>query len=147
METGPKILLLAGSLEARGVAEALSARGCLYDAWLSEAPRGSAPMPQVPHLRQFADSGAFQAAVAQGGYGAVLDASHVFDREVTRHAVAAASALGVPYLRLERNAWEVGGHPRWRRATDVAQANAMIRTGARVFCATGWDSLLDFEGF
>ena len=147
MNKSPRILLLAGSFEARCVAEALSARGFVYDAWLSEAPRGAAPMPQVPHLRHFSDSAAFEAAVVQGGYGAVLDAGHVFDRTVTRHAFTAAGALGLPYLRLERPAWAVAGHPRWRRATDVAQANAMIPAGARVFCATGWDSLPAFEGF
>lgn len=147
MENRPKILLLAGSFEARGVAQALSAQGILYDAWLSEAPRGVAPMPQVPQLRQFGDSAAFEAAVAQGGYGAVLDAGHSFDRDGTRYAVAAAAALGLPYLRLERPAWDMACHPRWRTAPDVAQACAVIAAGARVFCATGWDSLPAFQGF
>lgn len=147
MNEKQKVLLLAGSFEARRVAEALSARGLVYDAWLNEPPRGAAPMPQIPLLRQFASAEQMQQAIAQGGYGAVLDASHVFDRSVTQMAFAAARRLGLPYLRLERPAWEIAGHARWRQAADVAQANAMIMPGQRVFCATGWDSLPDFAAF
>lgn len=142
-----KILLLAGSFEARRVAEALSAQGLIYDAWLNEPPRGAAPMPQIPVLRQFGSTQAVQAAMTEGGYGAVIDASHVFDRSVTQMAFGAARALGLPYLRLERPAWQTAGHPRWRRAGDVAQANAMIPPHARVFCATGWESLREFIPF
>ena len=143
----PNILLLAGSFEARCVAEALTARAVQYDAWLSEAPRGSAPMPQMPHLRQFDDSASLLEALQAGGFTAILDAGHVFDRAVTQRAYQAATALGLPYLRLARPAWQTEGHPRWQCAVDVEQANAMIPEGARVFCATGWDSLPAFDGF
>lgn len=142
-----KILLLAGSLEARRVAEALCAQGVPYDAWLSEAPRGTAPLPQIPQLRRFADAAAFEQAVRMGGYRAVLDAGHGFDRAVTQQAYEATTALGLPFLRLERPAWELADRPQWRRARDAAQACAMISPHARVFCATGWDSLPDFAGF
>jgi precorrin-6A/cobalt-precorrin-6A reductase len=142
-----KILLLAGSFEARRVAEALTAGGVPYDAWLSEAPRGAAPMPQIPLLRRFECQAQMQEAIAQGGYTAVLDASHVFDRTVTQVGYAAARALGLPYLRLERPAWETTDYPRWRSAASPADANAMIPDGAQVFCATGWDSLPDFADF
>lgn len=147
MNSGSHILLLAGSFEARHLAERLSAQGVQYTAWLSEAPRGAAVMPQVPLLRRFDDSAAMQAAIAEVGFTAVLDASHTFDRSVTHQAVAAARALGLPYLRLERPAWETEGKPRWHLATDLAEANARIGKGRRVFCATGWDSLSEYAGF
>lgn len=147
MKTSPHILLLAGSFEARHLAEKLSAQGMSYTAWLSEAPRGAAVMPQVPLLRRFEDANGMQVAIADGGFNAVLDASHTFDRSVTRQAFAASRALGLPYLRLERAAWPVKGEPRWQAAVDVAEANSWIGEGRRVFCATGWDSLSEYAGF
>lgn len=143
----PNILLLAGSFEARRMAEALTNQGVSYDAWLSEAPRGDARMPQIPLLRRFDAPEEMRDAMVQGGYGAVLDASHGFDRHVTQQGFAAANMLGLPYLRLERPAWETEGHLKWRNAPDIITANAMIEQGARVFCATGWDSLPDYLGF
>lgn len=147
MDRKAHILLLAGSFEARRVAEALTAQGVPYDAWLSEPPRGMSVMPQTPRLRRFDCAADMQAAVAQGGYAAIIDAGHVFDRTVTAQGFAAATALGLPFLRLERPAWEVADHPEWCSAPDVATANAAIGQGARVFCATGWDSLPAYAAF
>jgi precorrin-6A/cobalt-precorrin-6A reductase len=147
MVTVPHILLLAGSFEARRMAEALSDQDVSYDAWLSEAPRGDARMPQTPLLRRFDAPEEMRDAIAQGGYRAVLDASHGFDRHVTQQGFAAAKMLGLPYLRLERPAWETEGHPKWHSVSDICTANTMIGQGARVFCATGWDSLPDYVGF
>ncbi|KIN72884.1 Precorrin-6A reductase [Sulfitobacter guttiformis KCTC 32187] len=129
------------------MAQALASRGIRYTAWLSEAPRGAAPMPQVPVLRRFEDASQMQEQVAQGGFTSVLDASHAFDRNVTQQGFAAACALGLPYLRLERPLWNVAENARWQRAADVATANTMIPAGARVFCATGWDSLERYARF
>lgn len=147
MTIRPHILLLAGSFEARRVAEALTARGLSYAAWLSEPPRGDAVMPQTPELRCFDDAQAMQAAMVQGKFTAVLDASHGFDRTITQQATQAAKALGIAYLRLERPVWDVAQNANWLAAADVSLANLMIAAGERVFCATGWDSLVDFTPF
>jgi precorrin-6A/cobalt-precorrin-6A reductase len=144
MNTRPHILLLAGSSEAQRMAEALAARGLTYAAWLSEAPRGAAPFAPVPQLRRFADGAAMQGAMVQGGFDAVIDAGHGFDAQTTAQACAAAGALGLPVLRLAREAWDL---PPQERARDVRAANAMLLPAARVFCATGWDSLPDYAGF
>lgn len=77
----------------------------------------------------------------------MLDAGHAFDRQTTRHAAVAADALDIPYLRVERPAWDLQTQPRWRRARDVKAANALIAPKARVFATTGWDSLPDYSGF
>ena len=143
----PHILVLGGSLEARHLAEALTARDLAYTVWLSEAPRGPALLPQVPQLRQFTDSATLREEIVQGGYTAVLDASHAFDHLVTEQGSTAASTLGLPYLRVERPAWDMSEQPRWDHLPSVRQANAVIPQGARVFCATGWDSLPDYAGF
>lgn len=146
MTNAPHILLLAGSFEARRAAQALQARGLRYAAWLSEAPRGPDPMPQAPVVQSFETVQEMREALVQGGFTAVLDASHTFDRRMTLQGVAAARALALPYLRVERPAWEAE-RPNWTRVPDVAAANAMIGPQARVFAATGWDSLDDFADF
>lgn len=143
----PHILLLAGSFEARRVAEMLAARGVPYAAWLSEAPRGPAVMPQSPQIRRFADAAEMRSAVAQGRFDAILDASHVFDRTVTLQATKVARALGLPLLRLERPAWRTGGDTGLIAVPDVPAANKMVTKGDRVFCATGWESLPSFASF
>ena len=143
----PHILLFGGSYEAQLLAQALTARGVAYTMWLFEAPRGPASLPQVPHLRRFKDAMEMKAEIAQSGFSAVLDASHAFDQVTTAQAYAAAQLLGLPYLRVERAAWDLSGHKRWNAAPNVPKATAMIAKGARVFCATGWDSLPDYAEF
>ena len=124
------------------MAQALAGQGVSYAAWVSEPPRGPEPLCPAPLLRRFADARAMQAAIAQGGFDAVLDASHSFDRRITHQGAAAAGALGLPCLRLERPAWTG-----WPAVPDAAAACARIGAGARVFSAAGWDSLRDFSGF
>jgi len=144
MRTGAHILLLAGSLEARQLAGALAARGLSCETWVSEAPRGAAPLPQAPQLRRFADAQAMQAAVMQGGFTAIVDAGHGFDAQATAQGFAAARALGLPHVRLLRPPWDL---PAQQRVPDARAANARIGAHARVFCTTGRDSLPDFAGF
>ena len=147
MDDNPHILLLGGSSEARLLAQALTLRQIPYTLWLSEAPRGAAILPQVPRLCRFDTAQGMQQEIGQSGFTAIVDASHVFDARVTEQGCAAASALGLPYLRVARPAWDVFAQPSWHSARDDAAANAMIAAGARVFCATGWDSLPDYAGF
>ena len=129
------------------MAQALTQAHISYEAWISEAPRGMAPMAQIPQLKRFAAGTEMQAAIAQSGFSAVIDASHGFDAATTGHAQAATDALGLPYLRIARAIWSADGLANVRCVTDVAQANARVPRNARVFCATGWDSLADYAGF
>lgn len=147
MTDDPQILLLGGSFEAQLLAQALSLRGVAYTVWISQAPRGPAPLPQVPHLRRFKDAAQMQAEMVRSRIVAFLDASHAFDHTTTAQGHTAAQQLGVPYLRVERPAWDVSCHRHWKAAPSVSDANKMINKGSRVFCATGWDSLPDYEGF
>ncbi|MGJ8595624.1 precorrin-6A/cobalt-precorrin-6A reductase [Sulfitobacter sp.] len=147
MTQPPHILLLGGSYEAQLLAEALTARNAAYTMWVAEAPRGPALLPQVPMLRRFSDVETMRDEISRGGFTAVLDASHAFDHATITQSFQASHQLELPYLRVERPAWDLSGNPHWRAAASVAEANAMISKGARVFCATGWDSLPDYAGF
>ncbi|UWR23789.1 precorrin-6A/cobalt-precorrin-6A reductase [Sulfitobacter sp. S190] len=144
MTTLPHILLLAGSFEARQVAEALCAAGIAYTPVVSELPRGGQPLPKPPQLRAFDGAQGLGAFVQETGLTAILDASHVFDRTLTQQAFGAARRLNMPYLRLERPAWD---DAQCTFVPDVRTACAAMTAGARAFCATGWESLPDMARF
>mgnify|MGYP002067004146 CR=1 FL=1 len=48
----------------------------------------------------------------EGNYCAVVDGSHPFALEAHANAIAAAAALGLPYLRYERRSLSYASHPR-----------------------------------
>ncbi len=141
------ILLLGGSFEARSVSEALARQGLRYEIIVSEEPRGAEPVVFTPKLRRFATAQEMADYIQAAQINVVLDASHTYDRCVTEKGFAAAGTLGLPYLRVERPAWDTKGHARWRQVANVSAAQPMISPRARVFCATGWDSLPGYAGF
>ncbi len=68
----------------------------------------------------------------------LVDATHPFAAQMSRHAAAAAGRLGLPLLALRRPAWTEGPGDRWHRVPDAAAAAALLPGLAqRVFLATG----------
>lgn len=141
------LLLLAGTAEARLLGNALATLPLRAHAVITEPPRGKLPMQIGQELRRFRDADELVGYLREGGFGAIVDASHGFDGSVTRTGVEAARLLGLPHLRLARPIWDAGENPRWRAAPDVRTAMQMIPPGARVFSATGWDSLPAYAEF
>ena len=139
-----RILLLAGSMEARRIAEALLASGFDVLAVTSEAPKVPEAMPAEWVLMEDVTEPGLRAVMA--GCRAVVDASHAFDRTLSVAGYAAAQAEVLPIIRFSRTAWELEAEG-WQRATDVAAAMALVPARARVFSATGWGSLPDYAGF
>ena len=138
------LLLLAGSAEARQVAERLLTAGHRVTAWLTEQPRDNTRLPVPFELRAPGDSAALRQDMAN--YDAVLDLSHGFDAQLSHAGFAAATALNLPFISFERPAWPTD-HPLVQAASDVATAARAVPCGARVFAATGWASLLEFQPF
>ncbi|MFT6674750.1 MAG: precorrin-6A/cobalt-precorrin-6A reductase [Sulfitobacter sp.] len=145
MRTGSKILLLAGSAEARQIGTALREQGVDLRALLSEPPRGANPMPMPYQMVDFADLAGLKRQMA--GCDAVIDASHGFDGRMTDLGFAAASQSGLPFISLSRPVWAMDPADQLCGAGDVQQAVAMIPKGAKVFSATGWASLPDYADF
>ncbi|APE43758.1 hypothetical protein BOO69_10290 [Sulfitobacter alexandrii] len=139
-----RILLLAGSAEARRIAVALRDEGAVVQALVSEPPRGPDPMPVPCRLTAFDDPGRLAAEMAS--VDAVIDASHGFDGLMSRTGHAAALIAGRPFVSLSRPGWGLEA-ANWREVPDVAAAMPLIGTGARVFSATGWDSLPQYRAF
>ena len=118
-----RILLLAGSAEARRIAQTLQAQGMDVVALVSEPPRGPDPMPVPCTLCRFDDPSAL--AWRMVGCDAVIDASHGFDGMMSATGHAAAHQAGVPFVSLARPVWPLDA-ANWHHAADVPAALALI---------------------
>jgi precorrin-6A/cobalt-precorrin-6A reductase len=141
----PRVLVLGGTTEASRLARALAERGA--DAVFSYAGRTAAPVAQPLPTR----IGGFGGIDGLTGYlrteaiGAVIDATHPFAARMSRNAVAACAAAGVPLAALERPCWQAGTGDRWRHVPDIAAAVAALpEAPARVFLAIGRQNLAAF---
>lgn len=142
-----RILVLGGTTEARALACALAAEG--IDAVYSWAGRTDAPAAQPLPQRVGGFGGAEGLAeyLRADGYTHLIDATHPFAAQISRNAVLAAEAAGVPLIALERPAWQPGEGDRWTRVPDIAAAAAALpRAPATVFLAIGRQSLGAFAG-
>lgn len=140
-------LILGGTTEASRLAEAMAAAG--LPAVLSYAGRTESPRPQPVPTR----IGGFGGAEGLAGYlkaegiGRVIDATHPFAAQISRNALAACAAAGVPLLALERPAWQPGPGDRWTMAPDLQAAAALLDgPPQRVFLAIGRQNLSAFAG-
>jgi precorrin-6A/cobalt-precorrin-6A reductase len=140
-----RVLVLGGTTEASALARSLADAG--LDAVFSYAGRTDAPVAQPLPLRV-------------GGFGGVdglcdylrvekithlVDATHPFAAQMTRHAVAACDAQGVCYLALERPVWTQGEGDHWTHVADIDAAVAVLPNDpARVFLAIGKQTLAPF---
>ncbi|MCM3566030.1 cobalt-precorrin-6A reductase [Hydrogenophaga intermedia] len=121
-----KILLLGGTSEASALAGCLAERG--ENAVLSYAGRVSQPKAQPIPVRI-------------GGFGGVpglvrylqehhvthlVDATHPFATQMSRHAVEAAQQTGIALLALTRPPWRAGPGDRWQAVPDMAAAVAAL---------------------
>jgi len=139
------LLVLAGSAEARQIAQAAQQAGWDVTAWVSEPPRGMSPMPVPTVLKDFAEGDGLDAEMA--GFDVVIDASHGFDGAMQHAGAASARRQGLPHIRFDRPRWRVEDPENWRTAPSVRAAMEMTQTGERVFSAAGWGSLPECGAF
>ena len=134
---GERILILAGTSEARSLANALVALG--VDVISSFA--GVTQEPILPagriHRGGFGGVPGLADFLRAEGINRVVDATHPFAAQMSAHAHAACAQLGLPLVRLERPAWVAGPGDRWIDAASPGEAVARISPGARVLVTTG----------
>lgn len=140
-----RILILGGTTEASRLAAALQGQPAI----LSYAGRTEAPRAQPVPVRIGGFGGAEGLAryLRQEGIGRVIDATHPFAAQISRNAIAACAATGVPLLALQRPEWQPGPGDAWTRVPDIAAAaRALPRAPGRVFLAIGRQHLAEFAG-
>ena len=148
MPVSRRILILGGTGEAAALAEALAARPDL-EPITSLAGRTREPRPLPGRVRSggFGGPQGLAAFIASEHIAAVIDATHPFAAQISRHASQASSDKAVPLLRLERPAWVRQPGDQWLEVASVAEAVPAVRQfGARVFLTIGRTEIEPFSG-
>lgn len=134
-----KVLLLGGTFEARQLAKRLAERRDIATT-LSLAGRTAEPLAQPVPMR----SGGFGGIeglvhyLRQERIDALVDATHPYAAQMSRHAAAATRMAGVPFLCLHRPAWQAKAGDHWHVVDNVVEAvTALGKEARRVFVTLG----------
>jgi precorrin-6A/cobalt-precorrin-6A reductase len=141
-----RLLILGGTTEASALARRISLHEDL-DATLSFAGRTRSPAPPPIPFRVggFGGVAGLQTYLVEHRIEAVIDATHPFAAQMSRHAAAACAVLEVPLARLTRPAWRPRGGDRWISVPDMdAAAHALGDRPRRVFLTIGGLQLAAF---
>lgn len=141
------ILVLAGTTEARELAEQLAPRRDIaLTLSLAGRTRDPLPLPAPTRTGGFGGAEGLAAYLSQHGIDVLIDATHPFARQITQNAATAARLTGVPLIRLERPAWQSGPGDRWQPVASVeAAVEALGAAPKRVFLAIGRQEAAAFE--
>ncbi|WP_371168898.1 precorrin-6A/cobalt-precorrin-6A reductase [Aliiroseovarius sp. 2305UL8-7] len=141
-----KTLLLAGTSDAQALAGLMANEGVDAVASLAgvtDAPRG---LPIKTRRGGFGGEDAQERFLKDGEFDAVVDATHPFATQISNRSLTIAERLGLPYLRLLRPAWQPQDGDLWRSGATEKDIVKMIPKGARVFLATGAQSIGQWSG-
>jgi precorrin-6A/cobalt-precorrin-6A reductase len=140
-----RALILGGTGDANRLAEAFVKER--IDAIYSYAGRTQIPLPHALPTRIGGFGGAAGLAdfIRKERITHVIDATHPFAAEMSRHAVEACAATGVPLLALERAPWIRVEGDNWIEVADIGAAVAALpEQRARVFLAIGRQHIAPF---
>lgn len=139
-----KILLLAGTNEARALAKLLAEHGQDVLASLAGVTRAPATYPVPTRVGGFGGEAAQRDFVITKGFDAVVDATHPFAAQISARSKKICNTLSVPYLRILRSEWRAETEDDWHLIGRPEAATAHIPHGARVLLATGAVSVSDW---
>ena len=140
------LLILGGTTEASALVRAL-AGDRRFRATLSLAGRTRHPLPQPLPCRSGGFGGAegLAAYLAEHRIGALIDATHPFAAQMSRHAAEAARLTGTPLVAISRPAWRPEPGDQWLVVPDMAAAAGELgRTARRVLLTVGQKELAPF---
>ena len=141
-----KLLLLAGTSDARRLAERLAE---MPDVEVTASYAGATRQPEVlpvpTRIGGFGGRGEQEKYIKDNGFKAIVDATHPFAHRITTRTANIARALGVPHLMLRRPGWVPGDGDDWTFLDKGQDAAQHIPVGATVFLATGRQTLQEFS--
>jgi len=141
-----RLLLLAGTNEARQLAAALGGQASLQViASLAGATRSPQPLGVVTRIGGFGGREGFIDYLQRERIGAVLDATHPFAARISHRSAEVCAELDMPYAQLLRPAWQPNDGDDWHFLNDETDAARHIPEDAIVFLATGRQTLHLFD--
>ncbi len=145
-----RLLILGGTREAADLARAVDA-GDAGEFEIITSLAGRLPIP--PTLPGSVRVGGFGGAsglirfLQDAKISHVIDATHPFATTISRHALEACGAVGLPRLLLVRPQWQPRAGDRWTEASDFMEAAWLLpRLGRRAFLTIGPGELAAFTG-
>ena len=139
MNATPRVLILGGTTEARGLVERLVGRA---DCDVISSLAGRVANPRLPtgqvRIGGFGGATGLASWIDREGIRAVIDATHPFAATISWNAAAAAAASHVPLLALRRAAWVPGEDDQWHGVASLEDAALMLPDlGRRHFLTIG----------
>lgn len=140
-----RVLLLAGTAEAREIALALSRKRDIYAvASLAGATRQSRPLALPTRIGGFGGEEGQEKFLREQAITHVIDATHPFASRISHRSAALCARLGLPYLQVLRPGWTPVEGDRWTMIDREEDAAGLISPGTTVFLATGRQTLDSF---
>lgn len=144
--TGPTVLILGGTAEARELAGRLAGQGGLRTV---SSLAGRVRDPALPagevRIGGFGGAGGLADWLTAQHVAAVVDATHPFAQGISANAAAACARTGTPLLSLVRPPWVPGERDTWHEAGSLAGAARLLPSlGRRAFLTTGRQGLAAF---
>ena len=137
------ILLLAGTAEARGLADLLACTpGLRTIASLAGVTANPTEYPVETRSGGFGGAEGLAHWLRAHDCTALIDATHPYAAIMQANAQAAARATGIPHVRLLRPPWP--NRPHWVHVPDAAAAAAALPPGARVLLTSGRRNIAPF---
>ncbi|HEX3181011.1 MAG TPA: cobalt-precorrin-6A reductase [Beijerinckiaceae bacterium] len=134
-----RVLILGGTSEARTLAARVAELPDI-GAVLSLAGRTREPQAQPIAMRigGFGGIDGLCTYLKREGIERVIDATHPFAEQMSRHAAAACARLGIPLLTLTREPWQRQIGDKWSEVADLDSAvRALGDAPRRVFLTIG----------
>lgn len=140
-----KLLLLAGSSEARRLAQDLAQMPDIdVIASLAGVTREPLDLPVPMRSGGFGGRAAFAQYLRDQKFDAVIDATHPFAAKISQRCHEVARDMGLPHLQILRPEWQPQTGDLWTFIADESAAAAHIPPGSVVFLATGRQTLHRF---
>lgn len=139
------VLLLAGSGEARKLAQLLHDNGIDAMASLAGATRAPKPLPIPTRIGGFGGADGFVTFLRAQDITAVIDATHPFAHRISARSADVCQTLSVPYLQVLRPGWQAQKGDNWTEVPHEQDVAALIPIGDTVFLGTGRQTLDRFS--
>ena len=141
-----KILLLAGTSEARDLSLALVARGHVVTASLAGVTRAPRDLGCETRVGGFGGEQGFRDWLAAHPVDIVIDATHPFATQISERTARVCADEHIVNLQVRREPWVPRDEDNWVFINRPEQAKNVIPSRSRVFLATGRQTLEQFSG-
>ena len=141
-----KILLLAGTAEARQLAHLLKDRGYNAEVSLAGRTRDPKPYPILTRSGGFGGIDGLESYIKDNNIACLINATHPFAAQMTEHAHTAATNANIPCLHFRHPEWRAQKRDFWTSVPTIEAAAASLPQDAVAFLATGSSSAKTFAG-